>query len=263
MGILVLLFAACVFANHFAYVAYYSSSRCRGDPQAVSPVYPGESRYCARTGGDICLDALRGFTESSSFRLDCESGLYADGGSTVDFTDEDGNTQSFQYNDCNESDLFDGCSFEFIQGTGGVSIGSGDTVPTGNPDFVGFVNFFSDSNCGSNSVKFRAPIYEDEAQYCYDSTATTCSGAVRGFTLETDDVNRACQTNDIKFQDLCVFQETDSGVTSDVEFGTCYTSDTFLGCNVEFSSTNGLSGDCNGNPGQPRSSNGDSSDASL
>jgi hypothetical protein len=228
-----------VFGNHFAYVRYYDNNDCNGNPLAVSPIYPGDASYCVASGNS-CLRQLAGFTKSGS---SCTLLSYAAGDTnSFTLTPAGSTAQTINYGACVRSPIYSECWYEYNPVSQGAPIISNTGDEQNSASFIGFLNYFS-LTC-SSAVEFRAPIFETNVNFCYDNTATVCSGSVRGLTLPSTSANRACVTNTFNSDNDCSFTETEGGVAENINYAQCYSSSIFTGCQFQYSYTSGLESVC-------------------
>merc|ERR1719191_716325 len=62
--LLAVLLVTIVSANHFAYIGFFSSSNCNGDPYAVTPIYPGDAQFCP---DPFEIDGTRDVSDTNNF----------------------------------------------------------------------------------------------------------------------------------------------------------------------------------------------------
>lgn len=232
--LLAVLLVTFVSANHFAYIGFYSSSNCNGDPYAVTPIYPGDAQFCPDTSGNSCLTRLRGITQNTCNNVvqysNITNGVRRTSGST---------STDIQFGECIANSDF-GCSIKYtaladpfvIQGTRDVS---------NTNEFVSFLNFFT-TDCDEH-LELRVPIFEGTSELCYENTATACTGALRGFTLPRSN-NVECPNSvwSIRNCDVTVVENSRSSYT----FGTCEDDGDFVGCSWTLSQGDGLFVPCRG-----------------
>ena len=226
--------------SHFAYVGFFDTADCSGDPLVVSPIYPGESQICPAIGESTCLGSLTGLTKG----IDCGDVRINEelpGGLGVKQTAADGTFAEAPYNFCVPSILGNvpGCTFKFIPASSHFVLeGGGD--PPSDSRFVTFLNYFT--NTCENELELRIPIFDGENTICTDSSANTCSGALRGFSLPPSNENLRCETTTWSVDECNINEE------SNPEFGICENSETFNDCDVILSQGIGIGEGCTGTP---------------
>lgn len=232
--LLAVLLVTIVSANHFAYIGFFSSSNCNGDPYAVTPIYPGDAQFCPDTSGNSCLTRLRGLTQSNCNNVvqytNITGGVRRTSGSS---------STDISFGDCIPNSDF-GCSIMYTPLADPFEIdGTRDVSDTNN--FVSFLNFFT-SDCNEH-LELRVPIFEGTSELCYESAGTTCTGVLRGFTLPNSG-SVECP-NSVWSLDDCDVTVVDNS-REDYTFGTCENGSDydFDGCTFTLSQGFGLFEDC-------------------
>jgi hypothetical protein len=224
-------------ASPIAYVSYYDSSSCKGNPYAILPVFQGDYTFQYINGGD-CIQSLAG-NLGSVYQTETDTFTGAD--SKNIYITVNGKNQTRAFGSCQSSTTYNGCSNMYTSSAPTLS-SSGNTIK--DAGFVGFLNY--QPSCPDNSVTFRAPAFDGVNNFCIDTSQTTCVNELRGYVLPDSDSNRLCNNNIYAAYDSCFFDVTDSGST--INYGECTNSNTF-DCEYVFNLDSGYytSATCNGN----------------
>jgi len=235
---LVVFFSFVVVGNHFAYLALYNGD-CEEQTVAVTPIFPGEGKFCYVAGAGSCVSSLRGWTDSDT----CSTISHESINSTSLQVNYEGNSQVIQYGNCFESPVYGGCFAQYIRKDLYFLDNDDDGKELNEPDLIGFLTFTEDT-CHSY-VQWKAPIFAGEVSFCYDRTQSVCAGVVGGFTMFDEDDDKQCELYEVQQGDACYFTQTELDGDSDrILFGYCGTSTIYPGCKLMYSKTTGQGRRC-------------------
>merc|ERR1711974_544475 len=122
-------------------------------------------------------------------------------------------------------------------------MGSGSNNIPSTSGFVSFLNFFTE-DCSSH-LELRVPLFEGDSEFCLQSTGTTCTGVLRGYTLPESEKTVTCTDVVWSSDDCDIASVTNGSRRSDFTFADCETSSSYPGCTFIFSQGLGLNQECN------------------